>query len=106
MSITKAACRQDCEAATGAGLPQISQEAAGRILVESGKHLDQFLVAEVSVNGLGEHLAKIGGYSQVPPFIKLLGTHSRPFSVHFTALDRAAQHKHDVGVAVVGSPIA
>src|ERR1700682_3963646 len=87
-------------------LSQILQEVLGRALVKARENLGHIFVAQVSVDGFAEHLAKFGGNGQVAAFVEMLLLQSGPAAVHFAALDRAAQNKHDVGMTMVGAAVA
>ena len=54
-------------------------------------------------HSLAQHLAKIRGDGEIATFIQLSVRESWPAAVDLAALHLAAQHKHRVGVAVIGA---
>ena len=43
------------------------------------------------------------GYRQISILVELFRRHARPLAVHLAALDRSAEDKHDIGMAVIGA---
>src|SRR5579864_2846336 len=88
-----------------AGSAQIAGKFAG-LVVKPWENAFQVGVAEVGGNGLAQHTAKIRGHCQVTSFVELRLFEPGPAAVYAASTDRAAHHKHDVGVAVVGAAVA
>src|SRR5258708_35895052 len=74
--------------------------------LEVREHLLQVAIAEVAIHSLADHLAKIGGQGEIAAFVEMLGRQAGPLAIHAAAAHRAAEHEHDVGMAVVGATIA
>ena len=67
-----------------------------------GKTISRLLAPRVR-DHFAEHLAEIRGDRQVAAFVELLVVEAGPAAVDLAALHVAAEHKHGVGVAVVGA---
>src|SRR5215471_21471592 len=58
------------------------------------------------IDSFAQYLAEVCSYSQIAAFVEMLSREPRPAAIDSATLDRAAEHEHDVGVAVVGAAIA
>src|SRR6476646_144730 len=85
---------------------QKSQKILRRVLLKSGENRREIFVAQMVGHGLTQHLAEVRRHCKIASFIELLGLKTGPAPVNPAALDRAAQNKHHVGVAVVCAAIA
>src|SRR5689334_10304643 len=86
-------------------LTQNSQEFPRRIL-ESRKHLRKIPIAQMSIDHLSEHLAKVGREREVPSLIELRLIEARPASIDLSAAYWTAYHEHYVRMSMIRTTIA
>lgn len=68
------------------------------------EYLLEVVGADSFIDGLAEHLTKVGGNGEIAALVELFGREAGPFAVDLTAADTSAKDEHDVGVAVIGAP--
>ena len=61
-----------------------------RVVVEAGEDGFEILAPQVALDDFAQHVAKVGGKSQIAPFIEVTRVEAGPTSVDFAAFDRAA----------------
>ena len=69
----------------------------------AGKRLRDIVRTQMLIAGFCQHTAIIGGHAQVTTFVELFRRKSGPLSIDAATIDRAAEHEHHVGMAVIGS---
>ena len=63
-------------------------------------------VAHLLRNQLGKYSTKIGHHLKIAPFLELLVGEAGSLSVNVATANSSAQHEHEVGMPVVGAPVA
>ena len=75
-------------------------------VIETREYQVQIGVAEVARHRFAKHTTKVDAKGEIASFVELRRVKAGPPSVNPTAVHGAAYDKHDIGVAVVGSPIS